>query len=88
MAKWESVIDNSVREDMAEAREAVKSVMHAALLCLFIRLCPFGVASGARIRVVCNHRNTTCVRLQGVKKRHMITLLCDKPPHLPLAFHP
>jgi hypothetical protein len=66
MAKWESVIDNSVREDMAEAREAVKSV----------------------IRVVCNHRNTTCVRLQGVKKRHMITLLCDKPPHLPLAFHP
>jgi hypothetical protein len=31
MEKWESVIDNSVREDMAEAREAVKSVMHAAL---------------------------------------------------------
>jgi hypothetical protein len=31
---------------MAEAREAVKSVLHTALLCFFIRLCPFGGASG------------------------------------------
>jgi len=53
---------------MAEAREAEKSVLHAALLCLFIRLCPFGGASGIRIRVVCYPDNANCVRLQGVKK--------------------
>ena len=67
---------------MAEAREAEKTVLHAALMCLFIKLCPFGGASGIRIRVVCYHDNANCVRLQGVKTRHLITLLSDKPPHL------
>jgi hypothetical protein len=52
---------------MAEARQAEKSVLHAALLCLFIRFCLFGGASGTRIRVVYCDNNATCVSLKGVK---------------------